>query len=281
MRLWDSSTGKLTNFTTTFTFSMDNNNSSYACDGLAFFIADFNYSTPAVNASDGLLGLVDTNHMYNSTHNPFVAVEFDTYRNPDWDTWYELDSHVGIDINSIKSVASRRWRSYSNGTTMRARVSYNAGNLCAEFTGLTEKEVDVPGDTLCYEVDLKDYLTEEWVVFGFSASTAFRYQSHTIKTWSFSSDLDSEGGPTMVKQEVSKSNTNTHTMLEDSGTKKTNKTLIIGLVLGIISVLTIILIVGTVIWARSNKRPGRHLRLESGRRNPEGFLRARTEHPSG
>ncbi|CAN1167721.1 hypothetical protein LINPERPRIM_LOCUS18806 [Linum perenne] len=164
---------------------------------------------------------------------------------------------------------------------MRARVSYNAGNLCAEFTGLTEKEVDVPGDTLCYEVDLKDYLTEEWVVFGFSASTAFRYQSHTIKTWSFSSDLDSEGGPTMVKQEVSKSNTNTHTMLEDSGTKKTNKTLIIGLVLGIISVLTIILIVGTVIWARSNKRPGRHLRLESGRRNPEGFLRARTEHPSG
>ncbi|CAN1284958.1 unnamed protein product [Linum perenne] len=276
MRLWDSSTGKLTNFTTTFTFSMDNKNvnRTYACDGLAFFIASSNYSTPAVNASDGLLGLVDTNHMYNSTRNPFVAVEFDTYRNPDWDTWYELDSHVGIDINSIKSVANRRWRSYSNGTTMWARVTYKAGNLCAEFTGLTEKEVDVPGDTLCYEVDLKDYLTE-WVVFGFSASTAFKYQSHTIKMWSFSSDLDSEGGPTMVKSGVNKSNT------VNSSHKKMNKSLTIGLALGIIGALAIIIVVGMAIWVRSNKRPGRHLSSESGRRNPEGFLRARAERPSG
>ncbi|CAN1167717.1 hypothetical protein LINPERPRIM_LOCUS18806 [Linum perenne] len=166
-------------------------------------------------------------------------------------------------------------------------LSFNYTNLdkCSDSIKLFDSAVCVDsGIELTgfeFYVTGQDYLTEEWVVFGFSASTAFRYQSHTIKTWSFSSDLDSEGGPTMVKQEVSKSNTNTHTMLEDSGTKKTNKTLIIGLVLGIISVLTIILIVGTVIWARSNKRPGRHLRLESGRRNPEGFLRARTEHPSG
>ncbi|CAN1284966.1 Alpha-methyl-mannoside-specific lectin [Linum perenne] len=277
MRLWDSSTGKLTNFTTTFTFSMDNDNSSYACDGLAFFIASSNYSAPTVNASDGLLGLVDITHMYNSTQNPFVAVEFDTYQNPDWDTWSGF-SHVGIDVNSIKSIASKRWRSYSNGTTMSAQISYKAGNLCVEFTGLTKEMVDVPRDTLRYEVDFKDYLTE-WAVFGFSASTAFRDQSHIVKTWSFSSDLDSEGAPTMVKQGVNKNNT--ENTFEDSGRKKTNKSLTIGVVLGSIGALAIIIIVVSTIWVRSNKRPGPHLSLESGRKNPECFLRARAEHPSG
>ncbi|CAN0920777.1 2-acetamido-2-deoxy-D-galactose-binding seed lectin 2 [Linum grandiflorum] len=65
---------------------MDNNNGSYACNGLAFFIASSNYTAPSFNASDGHLGLVDRDHMFNSKGiNPFVAVEFDTYYNSDWD----------------------------------------------------------------------------------------------------------------------------------------------------------------------------------------------------
>ncbi|CAN1760880.1 hypothetical protein LINPERHAP1_LOCUS7695 [Linum perenne] len=120
-----------------------------------------------------------------------------------------------------------------------------------------------------YYITGQDYLTE-WAVFGFSASTAFRDQSHIVKTWSFSSDLDSEGAPTMVKQGVNK-----------NSRKKTNKSLTIGVVLGSIGALAIIIIVVSTIWVRSNKRPGPHLSLESGRKNPECFLRARAEHPSG
>ncbi|CAN0920787.1 unnamed protein product, partial [Linum grandiflorum] len=275
MRLWEASTGKLTNFNTNFTFSMDNYNSTYACDGLAFFIAPFNYTTPA-NGSDGRLGLVTENHELNSTGiNPFVAVEFDTYHNGDWDTLRDI--HVGIDVNSIKSVASKRWRSYSNRTIMAASVSYKAKNLCVEFTGVTESEVgqeqqqqttvelvDVPGDTLCYEIDLKNFLTE-WVVFGFSASTAFRYQSHTLKTWSFYSDLDSEGGPTIVKSKVNAGKEG----------KKMNKSLIIGLPVGIIGLLAILILAGMTIRARSDRKSRAGLHSDSGRRSPDGFLTAR------
>ncbi|CAN0920788.1 Alpha-methyl-mannoside-specific lectin [Linum grandiflorum] len=277
MRLWDASTGNLTNFNTNFTFSMDNDNGTYTCDGLAFFIASFNYTTPA-NASEGRLGLVNSNHQLNSKGiNSFVAVEFDTYYDSGWDTLRDI--HVGIDVNSIKSVASKRWRSYSNGTTMSASVSYKAKNLCVEFTGLTEsrevggkqavvKVVDVPEDTLCYEIDLMDYLTE-WAVFGFSASTAFRYQSHTLKTWSFYSDLDSTGGPSMVKLGVNQSNTQTG--------KKTNRSVTIGLAAGIIGGLVILILAGTAILARSNKKSVPDLRSDSGCRSPDGFLATRKD----
>ncbi|CAN0920783.1 unnamed protein product [Linum grandiflorum] len=295
MRLWEASTGKLTNFTTTFTFSMDNYNGSFRCDGLAFFIASSNFISPAGNASYGRLGLVDGENSSNTQGNQFVAVEFDTYYNSDWDTLSDI--HVGIDINSVQSVASKRWRSYSNGTIMSANVSYKTKNLCVEFMGIKESteigkeetEVDVPGDTLCYELDLRDYLTE-WTVFGFSASTAFRYQSHELKSWSFSSDLDSKSGSSIVKSEVNKSNTtqtrkneggktnknNTTQIGKDEG-QKANKSLITGLSVGIIGGLAILILVGTAIRARSTKKPGPNLHSDSGRRSPEGFLTARRD----
>ncbi|CAN1284957.1 hypothetical protein LINPERPRIM_LOCUS18805 [Linum perenne] len=161
-----------------------------------------------------------------------------------------------------------------------APLSFNYTNFdkCSDSIKLFDSAVCVDSGVELtgfeFYVTGQDYLTE-WVVFGFSASTAFKYQSHTIKMWSFSSDLDSEGGPTMVKSGVNKSNT------VNSSHKKMNKSLTIGLALGIIGALAIIIVVGMAIWVRSNKRPGRHLSSESGRRNPEGFLRARAERPSG
>ncbi|CAN1284981.1 L-type lectin-domain containing receptor kinase IX.1 [Linum perenne] len=253
MRLWDASTGDLTNFTTTFTFSTDNDNGTWTCDGLAFFIADSNYSTPAVNASDGLFGLVDNKHAFNSTQNPFIAVEFDTYNNPDWDVWKD-SSHVGIDVNSIQSVTSKRWRSYANGTTMWARVTYKATNLCVEFTGLTADMTDVPRDTLCYKVDLRNYLTE-WTVLGFSASTAFRYQSHAVKSWAFSSDLDAAATEPVAENESRRNSTK----------KKKNKSLTIGMPLGIIGVFGLLTIVATAGWIFSKRRNSNTRRkLEAG-----------------
>ncbi|CAN0920782.1 unnamed protein product [Linum grandiflorum] len=270
MRLWDASTGNVTNFNTNFTFTMDNFNGTYSCDGIAFFIASFNYTMLAgVNASYGLLGLVETDHMFNSKGNPFVAVEFDTFYNPCCDAL--TVGHVGIDVNSITSVANKMWRSYANGTTMSASVSYKDKNLCVEFTGINKTQtetVDVPNDTLCYVLDLKDYLTE-WAVFGFSGSTGNYYQTQTLKTWSFFSDLDSEGGPNLVTSEVKK---------EES--KKTTKSLIIGLAGGISSSLVIlILATGTTIWTRNKKKSG-YLHSDSGCRSPEGFLTGRKDRSS-
>ncbi|CAI0454621.1 unnamed protein product [Linum tenue] len=80
MRLWDRSTGHLANFTTAFTFAIDNDGGAWTCDGLAFFLASADYVAPTGDASQGRLGLVDVNHTFNAAaaDNPFVAVEFDT-----------------------------------------------------------------------------------------------------------------------------------------------------------------------------------------------------------
>ncbi|CAI0454634.1 unnamed protein product [Linum tenue] len=177
MHLWDRSTGQLANFTTEFTFAIDNDNGSWTCDGLAFFLAPHDYVTPA-HASYGRLGLVHKNFTYNSTaagpSGAFVAVEFDTYDDA-WDTSHGGLNHVGIDVDSMQSVASKRWRSYVDGrTTTWVRVSYVAKKLCVVYNTTVEEEEEAVMDSLCYGVDLRDYLTE-WVVVGFSASTAFRY----------------------------------------------------------------------------------------------------------
>ena len=69
--------------------------------------------------------------------NPFVAVEFDIYSNNYLDPPGE---HVGIDLNSLKSVANISW--YSNiaikeGKRNEAWISYNSSshNLSVFFTG--------------------------------------------------------------------------------------------------------------------------------------------------
>ncbi|CAN0920778.1 hypothetical protein LINGRAHAP2_LOCUS32242 [Linum grandiflorum] len=162
---------------------------------------------------------------------------------------------------------------------MSANVSYKAKNLFVEFTGLTEELVDLLGDTLCCEVDLKDYLTE-WVIFWFSASTAFRYQSHTLKTWSFSSDLDLDG-LTIFNLGPNESDTPTGSTPNGNGEgKKTNKKLIIRLLVGIIGGLSILILVGMALWIHSNNKPGPNKHPDSGRRSPNDFLTTRKERSS-
>ncbi|CAL1383247.1 unnamed protein product [Linum trigynum] len=72
---------------------------------------------------------------------------------------------------------------------MCARISYNkdAKTLCASwFSSRDDNDQFEFEDTLCYGVDLTNYLPEH-VVFGFSSSTAWRSHSHNIRSWSFSS----------------------------------------------------------------------------------------------
>ncbi|GJR23768.1 ribonuclease H-like domain-containing protein [Tanacetum coccineum] len=95
--LWDERSGELASFSTNFTFVIDSRgNRSYA-DGLTFFLAQ--------NTSDmfsgGSMGLpFSTSAGVNNT-NQFVAVEFDTYWNQEWDPKDSrnisgIDDHVGI-----------------------------------------------------------------------------------------------------------------------------------------------------------------------------------------
>jgi hypothetical protein len=107
MHLWDKASGNLTDFTTYFSFVINSQNSeSTGGGGLAFFLAP-NGSTIPNNVNQGAgLGLARDDQLLSSTDNPFVAVEFDIYSNQPWDSPGE---HVGIDINSMKSVANVSW----------------------------------------------------------------------------------------------------------------------------------------------------------------------------
>ncbi|XP_059447426.1 L-type lectin-domain containing receptor kinase IX.1-like [Corylus avellana] len=193
MHLWDKASGNLTDFTTYFTFAIDSQNRNSTGGGLAFFLAP-NGSTIPNNVNQGAgLGLARDDQLLNSTDNPFVAVEFDIYSNQPWDSPGE---HVGIDINSMKSVphvsTSDNDYPYLDVYSNEAWISYNSSshNLSVQLKPYSPYfSNSFPWKSLSYNVDLRHYLPE-WVTFGFSAATGNASTMHTIRTWNFSSTLE-------------------------------------------------------------------------------------------
>jgi hypothetical protein len=190
MHLWDKASGNLTDFTTHFSFVIDSRNNTNYGDGLTFFLAP-NGSTIPEDSAGGALVLASRGQELNSTDNPFVAVEFDIFFNQDLDP---PGVHVGIDINSLESIANVSWLganiSIIEGRTNEAQISYNSSshNLSVLFTGLINNAT--VWQSLSYNIDLRDHHLSEWVTFGFSAATGGSFAMHTIRTWNFTSTLE-------------------------------------------------------------------------------------------
>lgn len=109
--------------------------------------------------------------MSNYSNSPFVAIEFDTY--PNRESGDPKATHVGIDNNSMRSVASIKW--WANYTIERGReneawISYDARtmNFSVVFTGWKHRAPFT--DRLSAIVNLTQSLPE-FVTFGFSAAT--------------------------------------------------------------------------------------------------------------
>ncbi|KAD4179331.1 hypothetical protein E3N88_27922 [Mikania micrantha] len=187
LHLWDKDSN-LASFTTSFTFVIDSYPNNVYADGLTFFLAHKN----SVMNAGGILGLPFDSTIKNSRHR-FVAVEFDTYGENDWDP-KDLDSnisigdHVGININSVTSVAYRKW--YTNityGKECRALINYHSDSkkLSVSFTNfINNSRVWETG--LDYTYDLRRVLPE-WVIFGFSASTGNQFEKNNVISWTFNS----------------------------------------------------------------------------------------------
>ncbi|KAJ4806282.1 Lectin [Rhynchospora pubera] len=103
--LWDIHTGEVTNFTTRFSFLIQNITPSGYGDGLAFFLSPYPSQIP-VDGAESCLGLCSKS-IYPSTKDQIIAVEFETYYNSNIDinSTDPSDCHIGIDVNSIKSQA--------------------------------------------------------------------------------------------------------------------------------------------------------------------------------
>ncbi|TKY53513.1 Lectin protein [Spatholobus suberectus] len=102
IHIWDSKTGNVASFASLFSFNISAPDIKAAADGLAFFLAPVNSQQ---ESGAGLLGLFRS-ASYNESYQT-VAVEFDTY----WNILYNdpPNTHIGIDVNSIKSIKTTRW----------------------------------------------------------------------------------------------------------------------------------------------------------------------------
>ncbi|KAL2460365.1 L-type lectin-domain containing receptor kinase IX.1 [Abeliophyllum distichum] len=187
MQLWDKASKNLTDFVTNFSFITNSLNKIAYGDGIAFFLAPAGSRIPDNVTKGGSMGLTTDYEPLNTTVNPFVAVEFDIYKNP----WDPPGEHVGVDINSMESVVNRTWWSASSiteGLKHEAWISYDSRS----------KNNTYIRQRLSYVVDLRQYLPE-LVTFGFSAATGNASALHSIYSWSFSSTLEvNETDPRVV-----------------------------------------------------------------------------------
>jgi hypothetical protein len=185
VRLWDAETGELGSFTTTFSFSIYAADSgSMLGDGVAFFLGHYPSSIPT-NSWGGNLALMDLNNNRNVVGDKrIVAVEFDTLGNTDFPDVMG-SYHMGIDINSIVSVA---YTNISNdlraGDVMTARISYD------NVTQVLADDLRIGGTSYHVNetVNLRNNLPEE-VAVGFSASTGLAIEVNKVLSWTFNSTL--------------------------------------------------------------------------------------------
>ncbi|XP_057748428.1 L-type lectin-domain containing receptor kinase IX.1-like [Arachis stenosperma] len=197
MHLWDKASRNLTHFTTHFSFIIDSQNRTNYADGLAFFLRPNGSTVPSATAGRTLGLTVDNQDTLNITVDPFVAVEFDIFKN----YFDPPNEHVGIDVNSLRSVANTTWFSKANirgGKVNEAWISYNATsmNLSVVFTGFNSTTNTSMLQNLFAVVDLREYLPE-YVAVGFSAATGTSFALHKILSW----DLNSTLGDDIAKAE--------------------------------------------------------------------------------
>ncbi|CAN6247000.1 unnamed protein product [Urochloa humidicola] len=181
VRLWDCRTGNAASFTTSFSFTIGGNHNNTRGDGMAFFVGPFPPILPADSLA-GFLGLF--NNPAHSGSLPIVAVEFDTFWNPELDPPGVAD-HVGIDINSIHST------NYTTDVpnlglygTMSANITYDAGS---KMMAVTLRLADGSTHSVQTPVDFRAAGVPQDSAIGFSAATGTFFESHQLLSWSFNS----------------------------------------------------------------------------------------------
>ena len=198
--LWDGDTGEVASCTTSFSFVISpqpplgiNNKGT----GAAFFLTAYPSSLPAESAAYNM-GL--TNQAPDAVaagDARFVAVEFDTFNDTaalDPDKTYD---HVGIDVNSIRSVGTLSLDSFSLVGNLTAEITYdNVSSVLALKLWLSTGDGTdgLPSYDLSHKVDLKSALPEN-VSVGFSGSTSTSIELHQLRSWYFSSSLEPKAPP--------------------------------------------------------------------------------------
>ncbi|RLM86222.1 L-type lectin-domain containing receptor kinase IX.1-like [Panicum miliaceum] len=153
-------------------------------DGMAFFLARHPSGVPPGSFGRNLGLFNDTTKRNATSDDRVVAVEFDTYRNPEWE---KNGNHVGIDVNSIVSVASvSPDKTFKSGETLAAEVAYDNSTETLSVT----LWMDGTSYRVNASVDMRRSLPE-MVAVGFSAATGGNIEVHRLLSWSFNYTLAS------------------------------------------------------------------------------------------
>ncbi|KAI3497324.1 hypothetical protein L1887_39851 [Cichorium endivia] len=243
LHLWENISGELATFTTNFSFAIDSSMKADYGYGLTFFLAEDN----SMIINDGSSMGLPING--NVTMTPFVAVEFDTFPDQDWDPRNSsndlIGDHVGININSLTSVTSQKWFSnVTGGKLCHAWITYDSAskNLSVSFTGFRNNTVEVR-QAIYHIIDLRKVLPE-WVIFGFSAATGpHRFQKNPVKSWAFSSsDLNND--------EI-----NAQPLPSPEAVKRKKGTgLVVRLIVGLSIALTFMVVLAFCVWRKKMKK---------------------------
>ncbi|XP_073123756.1 L-type lectin-domain containing receptor kinase IX.1-like [Henckelia pumila] len=185
LHLWERKSGNLCDFSTRFSFVINSRGQTAFADGITFFLAPVYSSIKSPNALGGSIGLNTDDNNRNSSSETFFAVEFDTFQN----FFDPSRSHVGININSMVSVATANWQNdIPRGRENEAWISYSGTSkiLSVNFTNFLNNTVTQ--GTLSTVIDLRSIMPEQ-VIFGFSGATGTLFEINTINSWDFSSNL--------------------------------------------------------------------------------------------
>lgn len=175
VRIWDSTTGIIASFVTSFSFIVEDFKGNGPADGIVFFLApqDNNIEIPS-NSAGGNLGVVDGKNAFNR----FVGVEFDSYANE----WDPNSAHVGIDVNSLISLKTEKWNRVS-GSLVKVTITYESLTKTLSVSW-SNGNIGPMISTVSQVVDLKAVLPEV-VRVGLSATTTEKRETHDIHSWSF------------------------------------------------------------------------------------------------
>ncbi|KAJ1382164.1 Legume lectin, alpha chain, conserved site [Sesbania bispinosa] len=188
VHIWDKNTGELADFTTGFSFVVNTGGSTLHGDGFAFFMAPIHLDLSPANSSGGYLGLFSPQTALDISKNQILAIEFDSFTN-EWDPLYPSQfPHIGIDADSVKSVATAGWPiEFVPGKAVgEASINYNSeSKRLSVFVAYPGTNLNA---TVSAFVDLRTFLPE-WVRVGFSAATGELVETHDILNWSFEAAL--------------------------------------------------------------------------------------------
>ncbi|TVT99138.1 hypothetical protein EJB05_55487, partial [Eragrostis curvula] len=174
---------RVASFSTVFTVNVFRPNGTEPAEGVAFVIAPSADEPPPPGSFGGYLGLTNAATDGNET-NKIVAVELDTEKqayDPD-------DNHVGLDVNSVVSVATASLRPLGIEISPVDPVKYN---VWIDYDGRARRVavyMAVEGKAkprravLAAPLDLGETVAET-SYFGFSAATGRKYQLNCILAW--------------------------------------------------------------------------------------------------